>query len=526
MDNLLIVILLGILLLGFSIRPIVTICKKTKDMAWSLLLVLVTLFIFGYCWILHYFANNTLENLVVISISLILFGGGIFVFLIMRLSLKSILEIEKSENHQRFLAEHDHLTSLPNRKCFFNLLNAQVNNAQPFSLFLFDLSNFKRVNELYGNSFGDELLRKFSITLNLNLLSIAELHRVGGDEFALILDSTNEQDILGCFEVIRDSVEQPFFINEQKIWLKLKVGVSSFPQDALYTNELFKNADLALLEAKSTQHLFVHYFEELSERADDFLDMTTKIKNALSNHEFELYLQPIFCTRFDEMHGAEVLIRWPQKDGSFIAPEQFIKVAERTGMILNITQWVVIETVKNLRHLKLLGFTGTMHVNLSTRDLESESFVESIEKLLDEDPTLSDYIVFEITEGAMMTSLDAARTMMNKLNSRGFEFSVDDFGTGFSSLSLLRELPINQIKIDRSFINNMLTQIADYAIVESTLFLANRLNCNVVAEGIETKALQEALKSMNCEYLQGYYFSKPLPIDRFIEKYINNVGYK
>ena len=190
-------------------------------------------------------------------------------------------------------------------------------------------------------------------------------------------------------------------------------------------------------------------------------------------------------------------------------------------MILNITQWVVIETIKNLQRLKSLGFTGTMHVNLSTRDLESESFVEFIEELLKEDPTLSNYIVFEITEGAMMTDLEAARAMMYKLNSRGFEFSVDDFGTGFSSLSLLRELPINQIKIDRSFINNMLTKIADYAIVESTLFLAHRLNCNVVAEGIETKELQEVLKSMNCEFLQGYYFSKPLPLERFIEKYLN-----
>ncbi|TMS81587.1 bifunctional diguanylate cyclase/phosphodiesterase [Pseudoalteromonas sp. S554] len=521
MESLLIVILFGILLLGFSIQPIITICKKTKNMAWSLLLALVVLFIFGYCWILHYFANNTLDNLVLISISLILLGGGIFVFLIMRLSLKSILEIEKSENHQRFLAEHDSLTSLPNRKCFFNLLIQHINNEQPFSLFLFDLSNFKRVNELYGNSLGDELLCIFSKTLNLNLLNIGELHRIGGDEFALILDSANEQDIYDCIEVIKGSVEEPFFINAQKVWLKLKVGVSSYPQDAFYANELFKNADLALLEAKSTQQLFVNYFEGLSERADNFIDMTTKIKNALINHEFELYFQPIFCTRFDEIHGAEVLIRWPQQDGSFITPDQFIKVAERTGMILNITQWVVIETIKNLQRLKSLGFTGTMHVNLSTRDLESESFVQFIEELLKEDPTLSNYIVFEITEGAMMTDLEAARAMMYKLNRRGFEFSVDDFGTGFSSLSLLRELPINQIKVDRSFINNMLTKIADYAIVESTLFLAHRLNCNVVAEGIETKELQEALKSMNCEFLQGYYFSKPLPLERFIEKYLN-----
>ncbi|WP_253948830.1 bifunctional diguanylate cyclase/phosphodiesterase [Pseudoalteromonas sp. TB64] len=446
--------------------------------------------------------------------------------MVIKLSSKSIIEIECSANHQRHLAEHDSLTNLPNRKKFFEVLNKKIGHNDTFTLFLIDLSNFKRVNDSYGNTCGDALLCVLSKTLNLNLSGLARLYRIGGDEFAILLDSVSQDDYASCIQLTNKSIEKPFSIFDQTIRVKLKIGVSTYRKDTKHINELFKFANLALHEAKKTQQQVVHYFSDLSVRADDLFDMSSRIKNALKNEEFELYLQPIFDSQQDEIHGAEALIRWPQSDGSFISPEVFIKIAEQTGDILNISKWVVLETIKHLKLLKSAGFIGPLHVNLSTRDLESLDFYEFIEPLINLDPTLSDSIIFEITEGAMMTNLDAARSMMYKLNDRGFEFSVDDFGTGFSSLSLLRELPISQIKIDQSFIKDMLTQIANYAIVESTLFLANRLNCKVVAEGIENKDLQETLTSMNCDYLQGYYFSKPINLEEFIKKYSNEDMYQ
>lgn len=514
-------IVVGILLLTVSIKPTIQVCKKTNRFAWSLLLILIVLFIFGYCWVFYYFTFYDSEPFVTTSVSFILVGGGTFVYLVVRLSLKSILELERSAQHQQFLAEHDSLTNLPKRKKFFNVLNENIEYNQPFILFLIDLNNFKRVNDTYGNNFGDLLLCEFSKTLSQDLSEVAKLYRIGGDEFALLLNSATQDKYDLCIQLINKAIQEPFLIYEQTIRVKLRIGVSYYPKHSMQTNELFKQADLALHEAKKTQQQIVIYSKDLSIRADNLFDMSLLIKQALKNEEFELYLQPIFSSNLNEMHGAEALIRWPQSDGSFISPEVFIKTAEQMGLILNISKWVVLETINHLKLLKALGFMGAIHVNLSTRDLESQDFCELIEQLISVDSTLSDSIIFEITEGAMMTNIEAARTMMYKLNDRGFEFSVDDFGTGFSSLSLLRELPINQIKIDRSFIKDMLTQPADYAIVESTLFLASRLNCKVVAEGIENKALRDTLTSMKCDYLQGYYYSKPININDFIVKYLN-----
>ncbi|MBB1384803.1 bifunctional diguanylate cyclase/phosphodiesterase [Pseudoalteromonas sp. SG45-5] len=520
MDNLFIfMISVGVLLLAVSIKPALKICTKTNRFAWGLLLVFIVCFIFGYWWVLYYFVNNDVNEPIALSVSVILLGGGAFVYLVIRLSLKSILEIERSAEHQRFLAEHDSLTNLPNRKKFFKVVNKKIECNEPFILLLIDLSNFKRVNDAYGNSFGDSLLCLFSKVLSQYLSEFAKLYRIGGDEFAVVLNAVSQHAYINCIRLINDAIANPFSIHEQSIRVYLKIGVSDYPKDSMQTNELFKQADLALHEAKKTQQQVVNYFSDLSARADDLFNMSTKIKRALKNQEFELFLQPIFASKHDDMHGAEVLIRWPQNDGTFISPDIFIKTAEQTGQILAISKWVVLETIQHLKKLKKAGFKGSLHVNLSTRDLESLDFYEFIEPLINLDPTLSDFIMFEITEGAMMTNLDTARSMMYKLNAHGFEFSIDDFGTGFSSLSLLRELPISQIKIDQSFIKGMLSQSADHAIVESTLFLANRLNCKVVAEGIENEYLQEALTSMNCDYLQGYYYSKPIGIDDFIKKY-------
>jgi len=278
-------------------------------------------------------------------------------------------------------------------------------------------------------------------------------------------------------------------------------------------HELVRFADLAMYEAKNNNQTLIFYHDELSEKESNFLLMTNKIQMAIEQGEFMLFYQPVVCAKSGEEHGLEVLLRWPQPDGSYLSPEYFIKIAERSTLILSLTKWVIIEALNNLNNLYKAGFKGMLHINLSAQDLKSHEFFKYICSLHEKDPFISNIIIFEITESAMMTDICSAREMILALTKKGFQFSIDDFGTGFSSLSLLRELSITQIKIDRSFVNGMLTQKADYAIVKSIIFLAEQLSCSVVAEGVENHQIEQALIGLNCDFVQGFYYSHPLPIE-------------
>ncbi|NNG42441.1 bifunctional diguanylate cyclase/phosphodiesterase [Pseudoalteromonas sp. NEC-BIFX-2020_002] len=519
-DFFIFIILAGTFLLGVSLKPTFLIYKKTNSSQWGLLLLLIIFFIMAYWWVIYYFFTQGVDTFVASSVSLILFGGSGFVVLVTRLSLSSIIKIERVSAQQRFLAEHDVLTRLPNRNKFFRILKKQISLNNSFTLFFIDLNGFKQVNDRFGHQYGDELLSLLSQSLRQHLSGIAKVYRIGGDEFALILFSRTEKKYVNCVTAINTAISLPFSIREQKITVMLSIGVSRFPDNSQHQHELLIQADLAMYEAKRTAQQVVAYFPELGHRARELSEMSTRIEKALQDNEFELHLQPILSAFGGQLHGAEVLIRWPQKNGEFIPPNKLISVAEQTGLILPLSQWVVLNSFKQLKKLKAHGFYGFLHINLSPKDLESEEFYYFIEMLVELDPSVSKSIIFEITENAMMTNLNAARKMMSKLSKMGFKFSVDDFGTGFSSLVLLRELPIDQIKIDQSFIKNMLNEPAAYAIVESTIFLASRLNCNVVAEGIEEKKVEQALIKLNCDYVQGFFYSKALSIDCFRKRYL------
>ncbi|NMM40747.1 EAL domain-containing protein [Pseudoalteromonas arctica] len=512
------IILAGTFLLAVSLKPTFLIYKKTNSSQWALLFVLIIFFITGYWWVVYYFFTHGADTFVTLSVSLILFGGSAFVILVTRLSLSSIIKIEKASAQQRFLAEHDSLTRLPSRNKFFCVIEQQITQANPFTLLFIDLNGFKQVNDGFGHQYGDELLSVLSNRLQQHLSGIANLYRIGGDEFALILFSREEKTYSNCIAAINTAISFPFTIKKQKIMVMLSIGVSRFPDDSQQQHELLIQADLAMYEAKKTGHQVIVYFPELGHRARELSEMSKRIEKALQSDEFELYLQPILSAFGQQLHGAEVLIRWRKEDGEFIPPNKVLSVAEQTGLILPLSQWVVLNSLKHLKKLKAHGFSGLLHINLSPKDLESKEFYYFIEMLVDLDPSMGESIIFEITENAVMTSLNAAREMMSKLSKMGFKFSVDDFGTGFSSLVLLRELPIDQIKIDQSFIKNMLNETTAYAIVESTIFLASRLNCNVVAEGIEEKDIEQALIKLNCDYVQGFLYSRAVPLDEFIQE--------
>lgn len=513
-------IVIGTLLLSASLMTTLRICRKSHNIAWYCLFYLIILFIVGYLGLLTYFIRIELDPFLVSIVSFILFGGGGFVYLVIKLSYSSILKIETTLKEQQHLAEHDVLTNLPNRKMFFKALSDTLNQATPCSVLFIDLNDFKQVNDSFGHHCGDQLLIATSQTLQLNLTSHACLFRIGGDEFAILSTYQHENGIDNCVNLITNAIKAPLQIDEQRINVNLSIGVSHYPQDSQQVYELVKYADLAMYEAKKTNKRLVFYTPALGKKAADILLMTSKIKKAIETNEFLLYYQPMICAKTAQQHGLEALIRWPQKDGDFLLPEHFIGIAERSSLILALTKWIVIKAVTDLKVLREDGFVGSLHINLSARDLKSHEFYDYVMDLYHQDPSISDVIIFEITESAMMTNIEGAREMILALNEKGFQFSIDDFGTGFSSLLLLRELPIKQIKIDRSFVANMLSQKADYAIVKSVIFLANQLGCNVVAEGVESTDIEKALIALNCDYLQGFHYSKPLPIEAFKKDYV------
>jgi len=516
------IILLGTALLIASLMTTLKICRKSESSAWYILFYFIILFISGYIGILYYFFYFQLDSILVSIVTCILFGGGGFVYLVTKLSYSSLINIEEAVEVQRYQAEHDILTGLPNRKMFFRYLSHIISQSTPCSILFLDLNDFKQVNDSYGHYCGDQLLIATANALKLNLSEHGSLYRLAGDEFAIISTYQSEKGLKQCINLITNSVKAPLKVDKQLINVKFSIGVSHYPQDSVDMYELVKHADLAMYEAKRTSQTLVFYNAELSKREGEILLMVNKIKKAIEQDEFLLFYQPLICTKINQQHGLEVLIRWPQPDGHFISPNDFIMIAERSSLILSVTKWVVIEAVKKLKELKSAGFTGALHINLSAQDLRSNAFYGVILELFKEDPSISDVIIFEITESAMMTNIQDAKSMMTSLNAMGFQFSIDDFGTGFSSLSLLRELSIKQIKIDRSFVSGMLTKKADYAIVKSIIYLAKQLECEVIAEGIEDRETEQALINLDCHYLQGFYYSKPVSIEDIKHKYLNH----
>ncbi|WP_160060878.1 putative bifunctional diguanylate cyclase/phosphodiesterase [Psychromonas sp. L1A2] len=515
------IIIVGTVLLLASLMTTLKICQKSDSSAWYLLFYFIILFIIGYLGILYYFLYFQLDPILVSTVACILFGGGGFVYLVIKLSYSSLLSTEEAVEVQRYQAEHDILTGLPNRKMFFKSLSHIISQSTPCSVLFIDLNDFKQVNDSFGHYCGDQLLIATAHALKFNLSDHGSLFRLAGDEFAILSTYQSKKGLQRCINLITKSVQAPLKIDKQLINVNLSIGVSHYPQDSLDMYELVKHADLAMYEAKRTNKNLVFYDAELSQKEGEILLMTNKIKGAIEQDEFLLFYQPLICTKTNQQHGLEVLIRWPQPDGSFLSPDDFIMIAERSSLILSVTKWVVIEAIKNLKVLQAAGFTGALHINLSAQDLKSHEFYDYVAALFKEDTSISDVIVFEITESAMMTNIQGSKEMIMALNAMGFQFSIDDFGTGFSSLSLLRELSIKQIKIDRSFVDGMLSQKADYAIVKSIIFLAKQLECEVIAEGIENRETEQELINLDCDYLQGFYYSKPISIEEIKRKYLN-----
>lgn len=434
-----------------------------------------------------------------------------------------ISELKENEAQLEFIAHHDPLTQLPNRALVESRLEQEIEqahrHAQQLAVLFVDLDRFKAVNDSYGHLVGDELLCEVSSRLNMRLREGDTLGRLGGDEFILLI--TNLTDAHDAAVVARDfitALNDPFKMsNGNEVFIGGSIGISLFPQDGATKSDLMKNADAAMYLAKeSGRNQFSFYTSTLNANAQSKLQMENDLRHAILQNHLLLHFQPQVDLHTGKICGAEALIRWRKNDGSLVPPSQFIPLAERSGLILSIGNWVIEQACLQLRLWLDEGLREIrVAINVSARQFRSGNLARLIEQALKKHKVPAQHLEVELTESMLMHDPDAAIITLQQLKNLGIKLSLDDFGTGYSNFGYLSRFPIDMLKIDQSFVQNVVTNPDDAEITSAIIGLAHRMKLGVIAEGVETAAQQAFLQANNCGELQGYYFSKPLPPQEF-----------
>ena len=419
-----------------------------------------------------------------------------------------------------FQIEHDALTQLPNRRYLVNhFADWSAEQQGEFSLLYLDLKNFKMCNDIHGHSMGDQLLCVVAERLTAFFEHCLCL-RQGGDEFIVLCPVTNDSAIrLRCQAFLKE-LEKTILIEHLSFTIHAAIGVAIAPHDGTSLDELLRKADMAMYEAKRKQHNVGLYSEELETRTKQVSDIEHELNHALQNNEFSVVYQPQVDAYSYQVLGIEALIRWHNPQLGFVPPDAFIPVAEANGLIHDIGKYVMETALSDAKEIcQRSGFVHKLRVsvNVSVSQLFNDDFVEHMQALLAQYSDQPITFMVEVTESLFIEDLLRAKDILMRAREFGVFISLDDFGTGYSSLSVLSKLPINELKIDRSFVNDILTDEQDWLLAKSIINLCKSLSIPVVAEGVETKAQADRLAAHGCDVFQGYYFSKPLPKAELIE---------
>lgn len=410
-------------------------------------------------------------------------------------------------------AHYDSLTSIPNRLNFVEKLNRHIRRNQPFAVWFIDLDRFKEINDSFGHTIGDGVLQEVALRLEKTIGSDS-VARFGGDEFAIIVENARSKN--DTEEIIKHFLEMltdPMNVEGYEIFITCSAGASFFPNDAQSAEELLRNADSAMYQAKEEgKNTYQFYTQEMTQKVYERLTLENSLRKALSKREFILYYQPQVDMSLGKIIGFEALIRWNNPEFGIISPLKFIPIAEETGLIIEIGEWVIEEASRQIMEWKREGLNpGYIAVNISAKQLIHGNLERVIPEILKKHGCLHEYIELELTESIIMNNPDYSKNILTQLSDMGFKLAIDDFGTGYSSLSYLKNLPINKLKIDKSFVDNLPEDQADGEIVKSIIHLCKGLNLNIVAEGIETKEQGAFLLREGCLIAQGYLYFKPLP---------------
>ena len=436
--------------------------------------------------------------------------------------LRDVTQTKHQVTSLRHQAMHDALTGLPNRTMLFEKLERVIEESRAgglkLALMLMDLDRFKEVNDTFGHQFGDALLKQVSFRLQNQLRGDDFAARLGGDEFAVVLphvaDSTSAattaRRILG-------TLEQPFVIDGQVLEVGGSIGIALFPEHGGDARTLLRRADVAMYAAKQKQSGFSFHEEDQESRTPDQLALVVELRGAVERGELVAHYQPKLHMRSGLMTRAEVLVRWNHPQRGHLGPSHFIPLAERTGLIRGVTDWLLDHTVGQCRVWQDAGAPIHIAVNVSARSLLDQELPGKVQDALDRWGVEPRFLKIEITESSIMADPAHALAILSMLQSMGVRLSVDDFGTGYSSLTHLRELPIDEIKIDKSFVIGMRTSDADAAIVRTVIDLAHNLGKQVCAEGVEDPETWQLLKSLGCDLAQGYWIARPMGANDLME---------
>lgn len=438
----------------------------------------------------------------------------------------------EQEAEIRHLAQVDELTELANRGHFYALLDQRCARAAKartgFGLMYIDLDRFKPINDAFGHEAGNVVLRGFAARLKQVAPDDAVVGRLGGDEFALLVPCRNDADLARIAEEILEAARTPFEYEGIALSVSASVGISRFPDNGLTSPELLRSADAAMYRVKqngrnscdvfstSSPNLLAQQQASIAQR----LAIETELHHALQDNALFLAYQPIFDIASGRMHAVEALVRWRRQDGTLVPPDLFIPIAEQSHLIVEIDQWVMGQACRDLATLRTAGFDGLkVHVNMAATEFANSALPEDLRQLtasLGVDPS---NISLELTEGMLMKRPEQVVRVMHDLRKLGFEISLDDFGMGHSSLSMLKNLPISSMKVDRSFVRDLPTQERDRAIVNTIVDLGQHMRLDVIAEGVETEPQLAVLREAGCTLIQGFLLSKPLGLVELLHQF-------
>jgi len=436
-----------------------------------------------------------------------------------------IRDISVEKEHEEiihFQAYHDALTGLANRQLFMDRLEhsltlARRDDSMTAVLFL-DLDNFKRVNDTEGHKGGDELLIKMVERINHRLREQDTLARIGGDEFVILVELVkSKNNIENLCEALLETISKEFIINGRPQYVSSSIGIALYPQDGITPDSLLSNADMAMYDAKNNgKNAYRFYHRKLEAHAREQMDIERELRKAINNQELEIYLQPKIGLDCNQILGAEVLMRWFTASGESIPPDLFIPIAESTGLIKKIGEFAISSAISLLEQWQQEGIPPLkLAVNLSIIEFQDEHFIDYIIESISNSSISGDQLIIELTESIFMENKEKMSKTMHKLKHYGVAFALDDFGKGYSSFSYLQLLPIDYLKIDKSFLQNVITDEQSAAIAKCIIDIGHNLDLAIIAEGIEDQETLDYVSKTHCEMAQGFFMYRPMPSDSF-----------
>ncbi|MNJ28261.1 Cyclic di-GMP phosphodiesterase Gmr [compost metagenome] len=424
-------------------------------------------------------------------------------------------QLQQSEKKLQELAYYDGLTGLPNRLHFTEYIGSLGMHYGPdhsFAVMFADLNRFKQVNDTLGHETGDILLQKVAARFTPLISDQLRVFRLSGDEFVFVYHYNDTPSVQQAAQAICDALNEPIIIGDVVLYISVSIGISIYPYDGDNLDLIMRNADIAMYVAKEQGDSIYHFYDRMIEnQLSENMKLENGLRSALLTGQFSLHYQPKIDAKTGRISGAEALIRWLHPEYGFVPPDKFIQLAETSGIIMDIDEWVVTEACRQNKTWQEQGLPRfPIAVNLSARHFYQGNLIGMISRVLKKTRLDPHDLILEITEGSLIKSAEYVIKVMSDLRAMGITISMDDFGTGYSSLSQLQRLPIHEIKLDRSFIQGLAHDTKKSAIVRAVIELAHHMELSIVAEGIESEEELHYLRSLNCDQFQGYLFSKPL----------------